>query len=113
MQSTSTGHPTVDAVLGQIAAAGFAMVPNVCTAGEVDQLLAELTSALAEPGAAVLERDGVIYAARNVLQTWPGSALAWRREPVISLLRQILGPSFGLVRALYFDKPPMQSWSLP
>src|SRR4029077_6153806 len=26
---------------------------------------------------------------------------------------QVLGPSAGLVRGLYFDKPPEQSWALP
>ena len=29
------------------------------------------------------------------------------------MLAQVLGPRFGLVRTLYFDKPPERSWALP
>ena len=29
------------------------------------------------------------------------------------LLNDVLGPEFGLVRGLYFDKPPDATWSLP
>ncbi|MCH7990061.1 MAG: phytanoyl-CoA dioxygenase family protein, partial [Planctomycetes bacterium] len=37
----------------------------------------------------------------------------WRRNPLLQLLRETLGDGFGLVRGLYFDKPPERSWSLP
>ena len=30
-----------------------------------------------------------------------------------SALQTALGPGLGLVRVLYFDKPPGQSWALP
>jgi Phytanoyl-CoA dioxygenase (PhyH) len=32
---------------------------------------------------------------------------------MLGLLADMLGPGFGLVRVLYFDKPPDQSWALP
>jgi ectoine hydroxylase-related dioxygenase (phytanoyl-CoA dioxygenase family) len=47
------------------------------------------------------------------LQLWPGVADVWRRAPLPDLLADVLGLNFGLVRVLYFDKPPEQSWALP
>ena len=37
----------------------------------------------------------------------------WRDEPLLSFLRKHLGEDFGLVRALFFDKPPDRTWNLP
>lgn len=51
--------------------------------------------------------------ARNVAQIWPEVVSVWRRPPSVPLVTHLLGPRFGLVRVLFFDKPPEQSWSLP
>jgi hypothetical protein len=77
------------------------------------RLQAELTQALVIGRAGVLEQGGRIYAARNILQLWPTVAEVWRRPPLPEIMGEILGPQFGLVRVLFFDKPPEQSWSLP
>lgn len=92
---------------------GFAMVAGVFAASEVEQLRAELAEALSRPEAAVILRDSVVVGARNLLQLWPRVAEIWRRAPLLTRLTDILGTQFGLVRALYFDKPPAQTWSLP
>lgn len=94
---------------------GFAIVPAVYDGGEVDELTRALEGALAAPceATSVRSRSGNVYAARNVLQLWPPTADVWRRPPLPELLGEVLGPDFGLVRVLYFDKPPEQSWSLP
>ena len=44
---------------------------------------------------------------------FPAAADLWRKPRLIELLTQALGPQFGLVRGLYFDKPPASTWSLP
>ena len=92
---------------------GFALIADVFEAGEVEQLQAELAEALSRPEAAVIQREGVIVGARNLLQLLPGVAEIWRRAPLLTPLTEMLGEQFGLVRALYFDKPPAQTWSLP
>src|SRR5947208_2732429 len=56
---------------------------------------------------------GAVYAARNVLAFFPEVADCWRRPPLPELLAAVLGSAFGLVRALWFDKPPDRTWSLP
>jgi len=62
---------------------------------------------------AVRQRDGAVYAARNVLQLCPELVTAWRTPTLIRFLTGHLGLQAGLVRALYFDKPPEQTWALP
>ncbi len=48
-----------------------------------------------------------------MLDWYPAAHEVWRREPLAPLLEHVLGPDYGLVRALFFDKPPDRSWSLP
>jgi ectoine hydroxylase-related dioxygenase (phytanoyl-CoA dioxygenase family) len=54
-----------------------------------------------------------LYAARNVLSLWPDAATVWRKPAIVDALAAVLGPHFGLVRVLFFDKPPDQTWALP
>ena len=75
--------------------------------------LAAALQASPEREAAILGHPGSIYGARNLLALWPGAAHVWRQPPLPDLLAAVLGPEYGLVRVLYFDKPPERSWALP
>jgi hypothetical protein len=95
---------------------GFAVVAGALSDTECDQLVRALAAALEAARGdeqAVLAADGVIYAARNVLGWFPAARQAWRTPTLIGLLRSVLGPACGLVRGLYFDKPPGRTWTLP
>jgi hypothetical protein len=95
---------------------GFAVLPGVFAAEEVTAILRDLTPALqlaAGRAAAVLGPAGGVYGARNLLTLWPSVAGVWRRPPLPDVLAAVLGPDYGLVRTLFFDKPPEGSWALP
>ena len=94
---------------------GYTLVQSAFSQAEVAAILASLEPALANDtaGWSLRSADGVVYGARNVLQLWPGVAGMWRRPTLQSVLAEALGPDYGLVRVLYFDKPPEQSWALP
>lgn len=95
---------------------GIAIVPVVFAGTEVDKLLTLLQFALQSKvaaGSTMHTAGGTVYAARNLLDCCPDVATNWRRPPLTEILSAVLGPSFGLVRALFFDKPPQQSWTLP
>src|SRR5260370_40421328 len=62
---------------------------------------------------AIRGESGSVYAARNVLALWPQAASVWRQPPLMEILSHLLGSGFGLVRGLYFDKPPERTWALP
>jgi hypothetical protein len=106
--------PTADPTLEQIERDGYTLLPEVFSAAEVEAMLAGLGTALESgSGDGVLSQGGGIYAARNVLHLWPRAADVWRRPVLLRTLTGVLGPEFGLVRVLFFDKPPEQSWALP
>src|SRR5260370_40663968 len=95
---------------------GFVLLPGVFAPARVEAMLHGLTGALNRPaeGKALIRSDeGSVYAARNVLTLWPPAATVWRQPPLHNALAAVLGPDFGLVRVLFFDKPPDGSWSLP
>ncbi|WP_372716513.1 phytanoyl-CoA dioxygenase family protein [Novipirellula sp.] len=56
---------------------------------------------------------GHVYAARNLLDVVPEIQTFWREGKPFEILKCILGDQFGLVRVLFFDKPPDRTWTLP
>jgi Phytanoyl-CoA dioxygenase (PhyH) len=62
---------------------------------------------------AIRGQEGTVYAARNLLQLCPEVGSFWRESLLRNHLQRVLGPQYGLVRVLFFDKPPQQTWALP
>lgn len=58
---------------------------------------------------AIRSRDGTLYAARQIASALPELADCLCAEP----LRTLIPPGFGVVRSLFFDKPPRANWSVP
>jgi hypothetical protein len=100
----------------QLAENGFTELAGVFDIQTVDGVARDLDRVLsaADPSESALRSEnGTLYAARNVLSLWPEVTNVWKAPALLAALRSILGPDFGLVRALFFDKPPTDSWSLP
>jgi hypothetical protein len=98
---------------GNLEIDGFTLRPGVYDACECLGIVTALEEALSAEREGPLRRGSSIYGARNVAALWPEAEDVWRTPALIDLLRQTLGDQFGLVRVLYFDKPPDASWSLP
>jgi hypothetical protein len=95
---------------------GYVVLPTVLAPHAVEALADQLQVALASQSDAyesIRTQSGGIYAARNVLTLWPEAARVWRTPLLLDALRQVLGLDFGLVRVLFFDKPPERTWALP
>lgn len=92
---------------------GFASAPGLLSESECDALIASLETHLQVADPAIRGGEGAIYAARNLMDFWPEATSFWRRPAILEVLQAHLGASGGLVRMLYFDKPPGQSWALP
>jgi hypothetical protein len=110
--ATSDGDPW----LRPLAETGYAIVPAVFPPHEVDALLRHLNDAVAvaaTTAGVMRSQRGTVYAARNLLALCPDLATRWRRPPLTELLAAVLGPEYGLVRVLFFDKPPDRTWALP
>jgi hypothetical protein len=92
---------------------GFAILRGVFDSTQIDQIAAELSAALSASAAAIRGKSGTLHAARNILTVWPAVATVWQVPALVGALAEVLGGDYGLVRVLYFDKPPGQSWALP
>lgn len=94
---------------------GFRILPRAVDAEMVERLLSVFDDAFADDSQAVRARSsrGHVYAARNLIESISEATTVWQADPMLGLLREVLGDCFGLVRALFFDKPPERSWNLP
>ncbi len=97
----------------ELATDGFTVLRDVLSSAQVDACLAGLMAALQRQPEAVRSASGSVYAARNILTLWPDAATVWRQLPLLDMLSAVLGPRGGLVRTLFFDKPPDSTWALP
>ena len=95
---------------------GYSVLPEIFGAEAVAAALAEwdeVTRANADNAALLAGEAGPAYGARNLLDLWPRVVELLRVEPLRAALLRVLGADAGVVRALYFDKPPGHSWALP
>ena len=95
---------------------GYTVVPDALPAEAVAQALADwdaIARAHAEGAAVLAGETGPAYGARNLLDLWPAVVELIRAKPIRDALAAVLGPDAGVVRGLYFDKPPGRSWALP
>lgn len=96
-------------------AAGCALLSAVCAPERCAELLLEWHEAQwrAPSDETMRLESGELFAARNVLG-WHPDAARWAWHPaLVSAVRAALGPTAGLVRILFFDKPPDWNWALP
>lgn len=92
---------------------GWCVLKGAITSIQLSRL-EQLAGRLVEsPDEGVRQSDGAVYAARNVMDVISEIREAWRVDPLIDFVRRRLGNDAGLVRVMYFDKPPAQSWALP
>jgi hypothetical protein len=100
----------------QLETDGFALLPGVFTPEAVAEVVAqweEVTHHHTADDAVLSGTGGPAYGARNLLDLWPRVAELVRVPALKEALLKVLGSEAGLVRALYFDKPPGHSWALP
>src|SRR5438552_1076398 len=85
---------------------GFAILPGLLSAELVTSLVCDLEHARLERDGSVLQSRGYVYGIRNLVDVRP-AALAVAQDPRLRAgVGSVLAPGFGLVRSLFFDKPP-------
>tara|TARA_R110002049_G_scaffold285698_4_gene467009 strand:- start:155695 stop:156429 length:735 start_codon:yes stop_codon:yes gene_type:complete len=93
---------------------GYSMLRNAIDGGTVQRLLGVCRDVFHNDSDQVRARSsrGHVYAARNLIETIPEVTTVWQNSVLLSFLHHRLGDQFGLVRALFFDKPPDRTWAL-
>ncbi|WP_235034260.1 phytanoyl-CoA dioxygenase family protein [Roseiconus lacunae] len=99
---------------GDLRKHGFCMLTGRVCVADVARLVHACRRSFAGDGVGVLAKSsrGHVYAARNLIGSVPEVSSIWQRDPIRSFLVTHLGGRFGLVRALFFDKPPDRTWAL-
>lgn len=94
---------------------GYCIISNGLLPRDAERIAQDIETALAATAddAIALRAKRGIYGARNLLAICPAARDAWRTTILTELINDVLGSDFGLVRGLYFDKPPERTWSLP
>lgn len=100
---------------GDLQTDGFCLLRRAIDARTVNCLLEICSVVFADESDNVRARSsrGHVYAARNLIESVPDVKTVWQRDVLLAFLRNDLGDQFGLVRALFFDKPPDRTWALP
>ena len=102
--------------LEQLTRDGYTLLRGVLSPAEVENARNACSRAFAQQSAAgslLTNKAGAAYGARNLLEIWPDVVRFMRLPKLAAPLSEILGSDGGLVRGLYFDKPPGATWSLP
>jgi hypothetical protein len=105
---------TCEQSLNDLLQRGYVMLEGVFESGEIEALANRLSATLeGSSESSVLRSRGQTYGSRNLLAAFPEVAELLSRPRLREFTIAVLGPRAGIVRALYFDKPPGRSWSLP
>ncbi|MCO8123517.1 phytanoyl-CoA dioxygenase family protein [Stieleria sp. TO1_6] len=93
---------------------GFCLLKQTVTKEVVERMLdiCRATFDIDSEDVRARSSRGHVYAARNLIASIPEVTRVWQCESLVAFLREHLGESFGLVRALFFDKPPDRTWAL-
>jgi hypothetical protein len=101
--------------VGNLSRDGFCILQRAADEEAVRRLLDVFDDAFGAESSSIRARSsrGHVYAARNLIDAIPEVTSVWQTGPMYRLLLNEFGATFGLVRALFFDKPPERTWSLP
>ena len=101
-------------ILHHLANDGYAMLDRVYSPDEVAGMAQRITESLEQStNASILKSKGFTYGSRNLIDALPEVAGLFDSATLRAFIRADLGSNAGVVRVLYFDKPPGRTWSLP
>ncbi len=95
---------------------GYVLLPGCLAVSEIARTITgweEVCRQNAADPAILSGGDGQVSGARNLLRMWPEVIELARQPALLGSLLGLLGPEGGLVRGLFFDKPPGFGWALP
>jgi len=114
VRRNAAGRVIVGELLSALDSNGFTLLAGAFADSDCDRLLSEWAVACATGDDGLMRSaTGAVYGARNILERWPAAFGLVQQPALLASLRVVLGPVFGLVRVLFFDKPPGESWALP
>jgi hypothetical protein len=93
---------------------GYVMLEQMFEFAVIESFASEFSDTIqSRDEQSILRSRGTMYGSRNLLEMFPAVVSLVQSSPLKDFARVVLGDQAGIVRALFFDKPPDRSWSLP
>jgi hypothetical protein len=87
---------------------GFCVVDSFFTPGEMEHLHHVIESA--DSTGPLFRRSGDLFAIRRFLDCIPGARIHLLNRRLCSIISQLAGDGYFLVKSIYFDKPADSNW---
>src|SRR5688572_12864086 len=98
----------------QLAVDGYVVLKQVFQLDSIRSFADRLSTALeSSQERSILRSRGRTYGSRNLLESFPEAADFLKLSSLNDFAIAVLGSESRIVRALFFDKPPDRTWSLP
>ena len=94
--------------LNQIASEGFTIVEDVYTLLEVENIITAINSA--DQSKATFRKTDELFAIRRFLKGVPGVSSLIFNSKLKSLINNLFGSGYFVVKSIYFDKPEKSNW---
>lgn len=96
----------------ELACDGCQILPGVMEMSRCELMCREIDAHFQRESTAGIGESEAPVGGRNLIDHWEGWREITERRCVSEFVKKHLGASAGLVRILFFDKPPGKSWSL-
>ncbi len=90
---------------------GFSVIDNIYSISEVNSILAAIDNT--DVTKDTFRKSNDLYAIRQFLKEVPETFDLIFTDNLKSIVRQILGSDFFVVKSIYFDKPASSNWYVP
>lgn len=87
---------------------GFATIENVYSADEVEQILATIEQV--DTSKPTFKKSVDLFAIRQLLKEIPETAKIIFNDNLKTVVRQVFGDDYFVVKSIYFDKPETSNW---
>jgi len=87
---------------------GFAILPKIYSADEIDQLLSILDQI--ESDKATFRKSADLFAIRQFLKEIPSTKAIIFNDQLKGVIHSIFGTDYFIVKSIYFDKPEQSNW---
>lgn len=95
-------------VLGLFNEQGYAIVENIYTAKETEQIIASINNA--DTHNTTFRKSADLFAIRQFLKEIPATVPFIFNDRLRQLINDVAGPGYFVVKSIYFDKPETSNW---
>jgi ectoine hydroxylase-related dioxygenase (phytanoyl-CoA dioxygenase family) len=94
--------------LGKFQSNGFAILDNIYTTDEVDNLIQQINQANTDNE--TFRKSSELFAIRQFLKEVPSAVDTILNNKLKTVLKEMFGENYFIVKSIYFDKPQTSNW---